>query len=152
MVPTIPDDIDVGILDALMKDARTPFREISRKLKISPDTVSRRYERLREEGFIITSTVVIDPSKIGYSFIARFGINVKPAYSSQVLERIIQIPSVILASKLVGNFDLIAISVIRDFQHLCDLRDTILEMPFVDKVELGMWIETMELSPRYFII
>jgi Lrp/AsnC family transcriptional regulator for asnA, asnC and gidA len=152
VIPTLPDDIDTGILEALMKDARTPFREIARKLGISPDTVGRRYDRLREEGIIITSTVVVDPSKIGYSFVARFGINVKPAYSSQVLEKVIQIPSVILASKLVGTYDLIAISVIKDFQHLCHLRDTILEMPFVDKVELGMWIETMELSPEYFII
>ncbi|TET91908.1 MAG: Lrp/AsnC family transcriptional regulator [Methanomassiliicoccales archaeon] len=146
------DEIDLEILEILKKDARTSFREIARRLEVSPDTVSNRYERLREQGVIISSTVVVDPSRIGYSFIARFGIDVKPAYSSQVLERMIQIPSVIVASKVVGNHDLVAISVIRDFQHLCDLRDTILEMPFVDKVELGMWIETMELTPHYFII
>lgn len=146
------DEIDLEILEILKKDARTSFREIARRLEVSPDTVSNRYERLREQGIIISSTVVIDPSRIGYSFVARFGIDVKPAYSSQVLERMIQIPSVIVASKVVGNHDLVAISVIRDFQHLCDLRDTILEMPFVDKVELGMWIETMELTPHYFII
>lgn len=146
------DEIDLEILEILKKDARTSFREIARRLEVSPDTVSNRYERLREKGIIIGSTVIIDPSRIGYSFVARFGIDVKPAYSSQVLERMIQIPNVIVASKVVGNHDLVAISVIKDFQHLCHLRDTILEMPFVDKVELGMWIETMELSPHYFII
>lgn len=146
------DEIDSAIIEMLTKNARTSFREIARRLKVSPDTISNRYERLKEEGIIIGSTVVIDPSKIGYTFIARFGINVKPAYSSQVLERIIQIPSVIIASKLVGNHDLVAISVIKDFEHLCKLRDAILEMPFVDKVELGMWIKSMELCPRYFII
>jgi DNA-binding Lrp family transcriptional regulator len=146
------DEIDLEILEILKKDARTSFREIARRLEVSPDTVSNRYGRLSEQGIIIGSTVVIDPSRIGYSFVTRFGIDVKPAYSSQVLESIIQIPSVIVASKVVGNHDLVAISVIKDFQHLCDLRDTILEMPFVDKVELGMWIGTMELSPHYFII
>ena len=146
------DEIDHRILEILTEDARTSFREIARRLKVSPDTVSNRYEKLKENGVIITSTVVIDPSKIGYSFIARFGIDVKPAYSTQVLERVIQIPSVIVASKLVGGHDLVAISVIKDFEHLCDLRDTMLEMPFVDKVELGMWIKTMEMSPHYFLI
>lgn len=146
------DEIDLQILEILMEDARTSFREIARRLKVSPDTVSNRYKGLMENGVIITSTVVIDPSKIGYSFITRFGIDVKPAYSSQVLERVIQIPSVIVASKLVGGHDLVAISVIRDFEHLCNLRDTMLEMPFVDKVELGMWIKTMKLSPQYFLI
>lgn len=146
------DEIDLQILEILTEDARTSFREIARRLKVSPDTVSNRYEKLKENGVIITSTVVIDPSKIGYSFIARFGIDVKPAYSTQVLEKVIQIPSVIVASKLVGGHDLVAISVIKDFDHLCALRDTILEMPFVDKVELGMWIKTMEMSPHYFLI
>ncbi|MBE3121571.1 MAG: Lrp/AsnC family transcriptional regulator [Thermoplasmata archaeon] len=146
------DKIDIAIIEALKKDARTSFREIARLLKISPDTISNRFERLKKEGVIINSTVVIDPSRIGYSFIARFGINVKPAYSPQVLEKIIQLPSVIVASKLVGSHDVIAISVVKDFPHLCRLRDTILEMPYVEKVEVGMWIETMELCPHYFLI
>ena len=76
----------------------------------------------------------------------------KPAYSSQVLNNIIKIPSVIIASKFVGSHDLVAISVIKDFPHLCNLRDTILKMPYVDKAEVGMWIKTMELCPHYFII
>jgi Lrp/AsnC family leucine-responsive transcriptional regulator len=146
------DEIDLTILDILRKDARTSFREIARILKVSPDTVSKRFEKLKQQGIIVGSTVIISPSKIGYSFIARFGINVKPAYSSQVLENVIKIPSVIIASKLVGSHDLVAISVIKDFQHLCKLRDTILEMPYVDKAEMGMWIKTMELCPHYFII
>lgn len=146
------DEIDLAILNALKKDARTSFRSIARTLKLSPDTISKRYDRLKKNGIILGSTAVIDPSKIGYSFIARFGINVKPAYAAQVLEKLIQIPNVIVASKIVGNHDIIAISVIKDFQHLCRLRNTILEMANIDKAELGMWIDTMELCPHYFII
>ena len=146
------DKIDFNILELLMEDARTSFRKIARKLQVSPDTISKRYEKLKKEGVIINSTVIIDPGKIGYSFIARFGINVKPAYSSQVLEKIIKIPSVIVASKLVGTYDLISITVVKSFQHLCELREQILEMSYVEKVETSMWINTMELCPRYFLI
>jgi Lrp/AsnC family transcriptional regulator for asnA, asnC and gidA len=146
------DKIDFTILEMLIEDARTSFREIARKLQVSPDTVSKRFERLKKEGVIVDSTVVIDPGKVGYSFIARFGIDVKPAYSSQVLKEIIKIPSVIVASKLVGKYDLISIIVVKSFQHLCELRENILEMPYVEKVETGMWINTMELCPHYFLI
>ena len=146
------DKIDFNILELLMEDARTSFRKIARKLQVSPDTISKRYEKLKKEGVIINSTVIIDPGKIGYSFITRFGIDVKPAYSSQVLENIIKIPSVIVATKLVGQCDLIVISVIKDFQHLCRIRDTILEMPYVNNVDVSMWIKTMELCPYYFLI
>ncbi|MFW6122167.1 MAG: Lrp/AsnC family transcriptional regulator [Petrotogales bacterium] len=146
------DKIDKTILEMLKKDARTSFREIARKLKASPDTISNRFEKLKKEGIIVDSTVVIDPAKIGYSFITRFGIYVKPAYSSQVLEKIIKIPSIIIASKMVNHCDLVAISVVKNFQHLCKLRDTILEMPYVNDVKVGMWIKTMELCPHYFLI
>ncbi|MFX1297754.1 MAG: Lrp/AsnC family transcriptional regulator [Promethearchaeota archaeon] len=146
------DRIDTTIIEMLKKNARTSLREIARKLHVSPDTVSSRFEKLEKQGIIVGSTVIIDPAKIGYSFISRFGINVKPAYSSQVLENIIRIPSVIVATKLVGQCDLIAISVIKDFQHLCRIRDTILEMPYVNNVDVSMWIKTMELCPYYFLI
>lgn len=152
MKPMNLDKIDITILEMLKKDARTSFREIARKLKASPDTISNRYEKLKKEGIIVDTTVVLSPEKIGYSFIARFGIYVKPAYSTQVLEKIIKIPSVIVASKMVDHCDLIAISVIKNFQHLYKLRDIILEMPYVENVNVGMWIKTMELCPYYFII
>ena len=132
------DKIDITIMEMLKKDARTSFREIARKLDVSPDTISNRFERLKEQGIIINSTVIINPTKIGYSFISRFGIDVKPAYSSQVLEEIIKIPSVIVASKLVGKYDLISSIVVKNFQHLCELREIILEMPYVEKVETSM--------------
>ena len=146
------DKIDLTILEMLMEDARTSFREIARKLHVSPDTISKRFEKLKKEGVIVNSTVIINPEKIGYSFIARFGIYVKPAYSSQILEKIIKIPSVIVASKLVGKYDLISIIVVKNFQHLCELREHILEMPYVEKVETSTWIYTMELCPYYFLI
>jgi len=146
------DKIDITIMEMLKKDARTSFREIARKLDVSPDTISNRFERLKEQGIIINSTVIINPTKIGYSFISRFGIDVKPAYSSQVLEEIIRIPSVIVASKLVGKYDLISIIVVKNFQHLCELREIILEMSYVEKVETSMWINTMKLCPYYFLI
>lgn len=146
------DKIDFTILEMLIKNARTSFREIARKLQVSPDTISKRFEKLKKEGVIVDSTVIINPGKVGYSFTARFGIDVKPTYSSHVLEEIIKIPSVIVASKLVGKYDLISIVVVKSFQHLCELRENILEMPYVEKVETGMWINTMELCPHYFLI
>ncbi len=146
------DKIDNTILETLKEDGRTSLREIARKLKVSPDTISNRFERLKKERIIIDSTVVIDPSKIGYSFITRFSIKVKPAYSTQILDKIIKIPSIIVASKIVGGYDMVAISVVKNFKHLCKLRDAILEMPHVEKVEIGMWIETMEICSHYFLI
>lgn len=146
------DKIDLTILEMLEKNARSSFREIARKLKVSPDTISNRFKKMKEGGIIIGSTVIIDPTKIGYSFITRFGINAKPAYSPQVLEGLIKIPSVIVATRLVGDHDLMAIVVAKNFQHINEIRDRIIEMPYVEKVDTSMWVETMGLCPHYFLI
>jgi Lrp/AsnC family transcriptional regulator for asnA, asnC and gidA len=146
------DKVDFTILDMLSKDARTSLREIARILHVSPDTISNRFKTLEKQGIIRGSTVIIDPSKIGYSFITRFGINAKPAYSQQILEEIINIPSVIVASRLVGDHDLMAIVVAKNFYHISKIRDRIIEMPYVEKVDTSMWINTMSLEPRYFLI
>ena len=46
------DDVDVAILESLIKDGRKSFRQISREIKVSTPTVQARYERLVNIGLI----------------------------------------------------------------------------------------------------
>ncbi|MHA1833625.1 MAG: Lrp/AsnC family transcriptional regulator [Candidatus Baldrarchaeia archaeon] len=46
------DEIDLAIIEYLKKDARTSFREIARKLKVSPDTIVNRFRMLQKKGII----------------------------------------------------------------------------------------------------
>ncbi len=46
-MPFQPDDIDIAIIESLIKDGRKSFRQISREIKISTPTVQARYERLK---------------------------------------------------------------------------------------------------------
>lgn len=46
------DDVDVAILESLIKDGRKSFRQISREIKVSTPTVKARYERLVNIGLI----------------------------------------------------------------------------------------------------
>jgi Lrp/AsnC family leucine-responsive transcriptional regulator len=46
------DDVDVAILESLIKDGRKSFRQISREIKVSTPTVQARYERLINIGLV----------------------------------------------------------------------------------------------------
>ena len=46
------DDYDVAVLNALIKDGRKSFREISRETGITTPTVKARFQRLVNTGFI----------------------------------------------------------------------------------------------------
>ncbi len=146
------DKIDRTIITTLVSDARTPFRKIARELDVSPDTINNHFEKLKKEGVIIGSTVVLNPKKIGYAAIVRFRFKVKPTFSSEILSTIIKIPSIIVATKLMGEFDIIALGIVKDFNHFFALRDKFVKMHNIEKVEVSAWIKTMSLKSEYFII
>lgn len=54
------DDVDVAILESLIKDGRKSFRQISREIKMSTPAVQARYERLVNIGLIKGVQPLID--------------------------------------------------------------------------------------------
>jgi Lrp/AsnC family transcriptional regulator for asnA, asnC and gidA len=156
------DKIDLAIVDKLTKDARTSFRKIAENLGVSPDTVISRYAALQKEGVIRGSTIVINPKKLGYQAMAVFMIDISPSHivatestpadSSLILDRLIQMPNIIVATKTVGDNDLLAIGVALDFEHLVKVRNDIESIPGVKDMQISFWVERTELCPKYFIV
>lgn len=58
------DEIDVALLESLIKDGRKSFRQISREIKVSTPTVKARYERLVNVGLIKAVSPVLDMGKL----------------------------------------------------------------------------------------
>jgi Lrp/AsnC family transcriptional regulator, regulator for asnA, asnC and gidA len=153
------DKIDLYIIEALTKDARTPFRKIAAALGLSPDTVIDRYKNIKEKGIIRGSTIVLNPKKIGYNAMAIFMIEISPKEDNEnnldlltILEKIIKLNNIIVASKTIGDHDLLAIGVIKDFQHLFEVRKEIAAIPGVKDMEISFWNDIIPLSPKYFVI
>ncbi len=154
------DETDFSIVDRLTQDARVSFRRIAKELGISPDTVIKRYAALREQGAIRGSTVVIDPKRIGYQAVAAFMIDASPGHIagkesaglSLILEELIRMPNVIMATKTIGDHDILALVVARDFEHLISLRDSIIKIPGVKDLQASFWVKKTEICPRYFVV
>jgi len=156
------DETDLAIINKLTEDARMSFRKIAKELGISPDTVINRYTALQEKDVIRGSTVVINPKKIGYQAMSVFMIDTSlthilateatPADSSLILDKLIQMRDIIVATKTVGDHDLLAIGVAIDFEHLIKVRNDIAKIPGVKDIQVSFWAEKTELCPRYFIV
>src|SRR5260370_25667722 len=54
------DDVDIAVLEALLKDGRKSFRQISREISVSTPTVKQLYEKLVSMGLIKGVMPVID--------------------------------------------------------------------------------------------
>ncbi len=61
------DSIDVQILSELQKDSRLSIRELSKRVNISPPSVTERVRRLEENGIIEGYTIKINKKKLGLS-------------------------------------------------------------------------------------
>jgi Lrp/AsnC family transcriptional regulator, regulator for asnA, asnC and gidA len=157
------DETDSVIIKRMTEDARVSFRKIAKELGVSPDTVISRYKVLQEKGVIRGSTVVLNPKKIGYKGMAAFMIDTSPTNiiateatqpeeSSSILEKLIKMPDIILATKTVGDHDMLAIAVIKDVEHLIATGGDIAKISGVKDLRVSFWVEKAELHPKYFII
>ena len=155
------DKTDLAIIEKLAEDARTSFRKIARDLGISTETVINRYKKLQAKKVIRGSTVVIDPKQIGYEAIVAFLIDVYHANiavaelgsdTSVVLDKLVQMPNIIVATKTVGDHDLLAIGVTQGIRHLIRLGNEIAEIQGIKNIEISFWHQMRELSPKYFAI
>ena len=155
------DDMDRFILERLTADARTSFRSIARELDVSPDTIISRYRRMAAEGVIRGSTAVVDPRKLGYEGMVAFHIDLSPPPSpgeqalkdsSLILDSLIKLPNVILATRTVGDHDLLAIGVVFGIDHLMRLSEEIGKIPGVKDLQVSIWEVDGEVFPKYFIV
>ena len=60
--------------------------------------------------------------------------------------------NIIIAAKTVGDHDLLAIGVIKDLNHLLQVRNEIAAIPGVKDMEVSFWNEKTQLCPKYFVI
>jgi DNA-binding Lrp family transcriptional regulator len=151
------DEIDRQIIDMMVDNGRISFRKIAKKHDKSPDTIIHRYEHLLATGDIRGSTVVLAPKEFGYEGMAAFHIDVSKGSdvktdSASILRTLIKMPNIIVATKTVGEHDLLAIGVIHDIDHLMSLGKEITDIPGVENIQTSLWADGGKVCPRYFIV
>ncbi|GIO87655.1 transcriptional regulator [Paenibacillus faecis] len=60
------DEIDIAILNELAVDARLSMRELSKKVNLSPPSVTERVRRLESEGIIEGYTIRLNRKRLGF--------------------------------------------------------------------------------------
>ncbi|MBN1683573.1 Lrp/AsnC family transcriptional regulator [Candidatus Bathyarchaeota archaeon] len=151
------EDVDKKILEELTKDARTSFRKIAKMIDKSPDTIINHYEKLKKIGLIRGSTIIVNPQRINYEGMAAFQIDVstdktKKIDINNILDTLIKMPNIIMATKTVGDHDLLAIGVIHDFDHLMKINEEISEIKGIKNIQTSLWASGEEICSKYFIV
>jgi DNA-binding Lrp family transcriptional regulator len=103
------DKTDVSILRELMEDSRISSRELSKRIKVSHQTVLSRLRRLEEAGVIKRHTLILDWSKTDkpiMAFILVESGNMSPKSLEDVRKYVRERPRFIMCGMLSGEFDM----------------------------------------------
>ncbi len=139
------DAVDVQILAELMVDAQTPFSRVAKKIGVSHETVRKKYERMKKEGTIKQSTILIDGHKLGDEGTVFLMLScAREVKKRDVLENLKHIPDLYMIIELVGDYDFFAWARLKNMQQLAQLVGDIRQLGSIDRME------TLLLTQTYF--
>ena len=118
------DELDLQILDLLIKDCRTPYLEIARICHVSGGTIHVRMKKMEELGIIKGTRILLNLPKLGYDVCCFVGIYVdKTSSFDSVFNELSRIKEVVEFHLTTGNYSIFAKVVCR---NITDLQDILL--------------------------
>lgn len=149
------DDIDVKILQALIKDARAELKDISKICGISCVAISNRINRLKKSGVITGAVLFPNLSNLGGVIMATIGINVESGKEEKIQEVIREQLFLIEPSVSVGCYDLFALVTARNINELQKTMQILKKQDAVKRITVNIWVspphpifENIDLKPE----
>jgi DNA-binding Lrp family transcriptional regulator len=133
------DLVDVQILKVLMVDARTNQREIARKCGITPAAVLRRIKKLKANGVIVGTRILIDENVVGNPYNATVLIDVANAFENDVKQALRNLENVIVCAESIGRYNLCSLIIVHDLTELNRTVGNIKNIKGVNNVSLNIW-------------
>lgn len=119
------DELDIQILDILVKDSRTPYLEIARQCHVSGGTIHVRMKKMEDLGIIKGTKLIIDNSKLGYDVCCFIGIYLDKATAYlSVLEALKNINEIVELHYTTGEYSIFSKVICKSISHLQDLLMT----------------------------
>jgi DNA-binding Lrp family transcriptional regulator len=132
------DDLDRAILDALRRDARTPYTEIADRVGTSEGTVRNRVDRMSEDGVIERFTIATRTGNIKAMIEASVDVAVD---TSAVAERMAEWPEVDFVWQVSGREDVVFVVDAADTQGVNDLISQAREMEEIVSTETRLILD-----------
>jgi len=113
------DNIDRGILSILMKDAKTPYTEIAKKMIVSAGTIHVRMKKMEEAGIVKKSRLNINYELLGYDMTSFLGIYLETGSSyKEVIEQLSMVPEIVEAHYTTGVYSIFAKIRCKNTKHM----------------------------------
>jgi len=140
------DDADRHILRKLQSDPTLGVPELADYVGLTPARVTRRLDRMREEGVLQGSEAVINWRALGYAVAVSLRITLDKTVSrafDDFIEAAREVPEVIEIQTFLGRVDVRLSLIARDLPHYQQIyRDQVLTLPHIADIEALMTVAT----------
>jgi Lrp/AsnC family transcriptional regulator, regulator for asnA, asnC and gidA len=133
------DAVDKGIIEALQRNGREPFRRIADKLGVSEATIRARYARLCDD-HILQVTGVTNPLGLGFESQAMIGVRTAGP-PDPVADEIARWHEADYVVATAGQFDILVEIVCTDRRELLDITNRIRALDGVTATETFLYLE-----------
>ena len=142
------DEADRRVLRHYLADPDLPRAELAERAGVTPATLWRRLDRLREAGIIRREGARIDWRKLGYEVEVSLRFTLDKTYARAFDDFIAaarEVPEVVAIETFLGRVDVRLNVIARDMAHYQDLyRRRILTLPHIAELEALMLISTIK--------
>ncbi len=144
------DRIDVAVIRALQKDARTSFAAIAEDCNVSVDTISKRFKKIENAGVARGTTVLLNPKSFGCDCVASFGIRADFSHIEETLKFLGKMPDIVFSTQSMGRHSIFAVAIVKNVTKLSQLKEMIKAHPMVREITTSIWVNDILLCPENF--
>jgi DNA-binding Lrp family transcriptional regulator len=133
------DKLDIKILQNLVEDSMISFSELANRLKVSADSVARRYDKMVKSGLINKASIILDAAHFGFFGYVGYIIAVRDHSSlDSVKSQLLKLPNIYtLASFKMDtfpNYSFYASLFVERFEDIITIQQRISKIPSIKKV------------------
>jgi DNA-binding Lrp family transcriptional regulator len=134
---------ELRLLRELIRNPRETTVALAQKLGLTRNTVQARMASLDAAGAFVGYDRSMSPEAIGYPLIAFTLVSAKQQQLAEIVEALQEIPEVVLAHGVTGQYDLLVQIAAASTDELFRVSARILECPGVERTEMSLSINEM---------
>lgn len=142
------DDLDRRLLRLLQADPSQGVPELAIAAGLTPPRVTRRLDKLRDDGVLLGSQIVIDWTALGYAVSVSLRVTLDKTMSRAFDEFLVaarDVPEVIEIQTFLGRVDVRLSLIARDLPDYQRIyRDRVLTLPHIADIEALMTVASVK--------
>lgn len=119
------DNTDIKILKELQLDSRLSIRELSKRVNLSPPSITERIRKLEDSGIIEDYTININKSALGLSIQCMIQIDIKNSKFEKFKEFVYNHPRIVFCYRIAGHSCILAKLSVKSISEIEQFVDSI---------------------------